>query len=177
MLNNQIHSARDAAKTNTLRVETFAPGDLGFLGYVDSDARVVFYRAPTRKHTSATPFDVAGLEALPRVDIVSAYAGADGLLVDAVRGNRSDGLVLAGFGSGHFPPEVTEAAARAVTDGIAVVMASRSAAGRVVMTPGKDDRGFIVSDNLSPQKARVLLMLALTVTRDRRAIQGMFEKF
>ena len=111
------------------------------------------------------------------MDIVSAYAGADGLLVDAVRGNRSDGLVLAGFGSGHFPLEVTEAAARAVTDGIAVVMASRSAAGRVVMTPGKDDRGFIVSDNLSPQKARVLLMLALTVTRDRREIQGMFEEF
>ena len=122
-------------------METFRPNELGFLGYSDSDGRVVFYRAPTRKHTEDTPFDVAGLNTLPRVDIVYAYAGADGLLVDAVRQNRSDGLVLAGFGGGTFPPAVMEAGARAVGDGIPVVLASRSTAGRVVTTPAQGGVG------------------------------------
>ena len=72
VLNNEIHSARDVTKSNTFRVETFRPNELGFLGYADADGEVVFYRAPTRKHTTATPFDVAGMNSLPRVDIVYA---------------------------------------------------------------------------------------------------------
>lgn len=177
VLNNEIQSARDVTKANTLRVETFRPNELGFLGYADSDGQVVFYRAPTRKHTMATPFDVDTLQSLPRVDIVYAYGGADGLLVDAVRQNRSDGLVLVGFGSGSFPPAVQDAGAQAVLEGIPVVLASRATSGRVVMTPQKADAGFIVSDDLLPQKARVLLMLALTVTSDRQQIQQMFHQY
>ena len=177
VLNNEIQSARDVTKSNTFRVETFSPNELGFLGYADSDGEVVFYRAPTRKHTTATPFDVTGLQTLPRVDIVYAYADADGLLVDAVRQNRSDGLVLAGFGAGLSPPAVWEAGAQAVRDGIPVVLASRATAGRVVMTPRMDELGFIVCDNLLPQKARILLKLALTVTHDRKEIQRMFHEF
>ena len=177
VLNNEIQSARDVTKSNTLRVETFRPNELGFLGYADSDGEVVFYRTPTRSHTTATPFDVAGLQTLPRVDIVYAYAGADGLLVDAVRQHRSDGLVLAGFGSGSAPPAVMDAGAQAVRDGIPVVLASRATAGRVVITPQKKDLGFIVCDNLLPQKARILLMLGLTITRDRDEIQRMFQKY
>jgi len=89
VLNNEIHCARDVYKANTFRVETFRPNELGFLGYADSDGKVVFYRASLRKHTTATPFDVTGRGTLPRVDIVYAYAGADGLLVEAVRSKRS----------------------------------------------------------------------------------------
>lgn len=177
VLNNEIQSAREVTKANTFRVETFRPNELGFLGYADSDGEVVFYRSPTRKHTTATPFDVAGLQALPRVDIVYTYAGADGLLVDAVRHHRSDGLVLVGFGSGSYPPAAMDAGAQAVNDGIPVVLASRATAGRVVMTPRKEELGFIVCDNLLPQKARTLLMLALTVTRDRKEIQQMFSEY
>jgi L-asparaginase len=177
VLNNEIQSAREVTKANTFRVETFRPNELGFLGYADSDGEVVFYRAPLRKHTAASVFDVSGLDTLPRVDIVYAYAGADGLLVDAVRQNRSSGLVVAGFGGGTFPPEVIAAAARAVEDSIPVVLASRSTAGRVVMTPRKAEQGFIVSDNLMPPKARVLLMLALSVTRNRDEIQQMFREY
>ena len=174
VLNNEIQSARDVIKANTFRVETFRPNELGFLGYADSDGEVVFYRTPTRKHTTSTAFEVDGVQTLPRVDIVYAYAGSDGLLVDAVRRNGSDGLVLAGFGGGTYPPAVQQAGARAVGDGIPVVMATRATAGRVIMTPQKDEQGFIVCDNLAPQKARILLMLALTVTRDRNEIQRMF---
>lgn len=177
VLNNEIHCARDVSKASTFRVETFRPNELGFLGYADSDGKVVFYRASLRKHTTATPFDVTGWDALPRVDIVYAYAGADGLLVEAVRSNRSNGMVLAGFGGGSFPPAFIAAAAEAVQDGIPVVLATRSTAGRVVMTPRKEEQGFIVSDNLMPPKARLLLMLALTITRDRGEIQQMFYEY
>ena len=177
VLNNEINSARDVSKANTLRVETFRPNELGFLGYADSDGEVVFYRTPTRKHTTAGEFDVAGLDELPRVDIVYAYGGADGLLVDAVRQNRSDGLVMAGFGSGTFPPAVLAAGAQAVKDGIPVVLASRSSAGRIVKTPRIDRLGFMVCDDLLPQKARILLMLGLVVTQDLDRLQQMFYEY
>lgn len=177
VLNNEIQCARDVTKSNTFRVETFRPNELGFLGYADSDGQVVFYRAPLRRHTTETPFDVAGRTSLPRVDIVYAYAGADGLLVEAVRNNRSDGLVLAGFGGGTFPPSVTLAAVEAVKDGMPVVLASRATAGRVVTTPQKEKQGFMVCDNLLPQKARILLMLGLTVTQDKAKLQSMFHQF
>ena len=177
VLNNEISSARDVTKSNTFRMETFRPNELGFLGYCDSDGEVVFYRAPTRKHTVETPFDVSGVDDLPRVDIVYSYVDADGLLVDAVRQNGSDGLIISGFGAGLAPPAVWEAGARAVKDGIPVVLASRATAGRVVMTPRMDELGFIVCDNLLPQKARILLKLALSVTRDRKEIQQMFYEY
>ena len=177
VLNNEIHCARDVYKSNTLRVETFKPNELGFLGYADSDHQVVFYRRPFRKHTTDTPFTVDGRTDLPRVDIVYAYAGADGMLIDAVRAHGSAGLVLAGFGAGTFPPAVINAAEQAVADGMPVVLASRSSAGRVVMTPRKAEQGFIVSDNLMPQKARLLLMLGLTVTTNRNELQQMFYEY
>jgi len=177
VLNNEIQCARDVSKSNTFRVETFRPNELGFLGYADSDGQVVFYRAPLRRHTTETPFDVAGRTSLPRVDIVYAYAGADGLLVEAVRNNRSDGLVLAGFGGGSYPPAVTQAAVEAVKDGMPVVLATRATAGRVVTTPQKEKQGFMVCDNLLPQKARILLMLGLTVTQDKAQLQSYFYEF
>ena len=177
VLNNEIQCGRDVTKASTFRVETFRPNELGFLGYADSDGKVVFYRAPLRLHTVDTPFMVDDMTTLPRIDIVYSYAGADGLLVDAVRNNRSDGLILAGFGGGTFPPAVIDAAVKLVEDGIPVVLATRSTAGRVVITPKKEEQGFIVSDNLLPQKARVLLMLGLTVTKDRHELQQFFYHY
>lgn len=177
VLNNEIQCARDVTKANTFRVETFRPNELGFLGYADSDGKVVFYRSPLRRHTVDTPFLVDDMTSLPRVDIVYSYAGADGLLVDAVRNNGSDGLVLAGFGGGTFPPAVVDAAVKLVGDGIPVVLGTRSTAGRVVTTPKKEQQGFIVSDNLQPQKARILLMLGLTITKDRQELQQLFYDY
>ena len=177
VLNNEIQSARDVTKTNTFRVETFTSRELGFLGYVDSDGQVVFYRNVTRRHTTATPFEVRGRETLPRVDIVYASGGADGVQIDALRQHGTDGLVLAGFGGGTYPSAFLDAGKRAVQAGIPVVLASRSSAGRVIMTPQKASAGFIVSDDLLPQKARILLMLALDMTRDRQTIQELFYQY
>ena len=177
LLNQEIQSARDVTKTNAFRVDTFQSRDFGVLGYVDSDARVLFYRSVTRPHTIATPFDVHGRKDLPRVDIVYSYAGADGLLVDALTASQPAGMVLVGFGGGSFPSAFLDAGKRAVKAGIPVVLATRSWNGRVVATPKKEADGFIVCDDLMPQKARILLMLALTVTQERAEIQRMFYEY
>jgi L-asparaginase len=177
ILNQEIQSARDVTKSNAFRVDTFDSRDFGVLGYVDSDARVLFYRGVTRPHTSATPFDVRGRKELPRVDMVYSYAGADGALVDALTARRPDAMVLVGFGGGSYPGAFLEAGKRALQADIPVVLATRSWNGRVVITPRKDADGFIVCDDLMPQKARILLMLALTVTRERAAIQEMFYSY
>ena len=177
VLNNEIHSAREVYKANTLRVETFRANELGFLGYSDSDGKVMFYRSPTRKHTYLSEFDIDKLTDLPRVDIVYAYSGSDSLLIDAVRQNRSDGMIMTGFGAGTFPPAMLDAGAQTVGEGIPVVVASRSTAGRTVITPRSTKLGFIIADNLHPQKARVLLTLGLTITSDRDILQQMYLEY
>lgn len=177
VLNNEIQSARDVTKSSAFRVETFTSRELGYLGYVDSDGQVVFYRKVTRRHTTATPFAIDGRQTLPRVDIVYAYGGADGVLIDAAREHGTEGLVLVGFGGGAYPGAFLDAGKRVVQNGIPVVLASRVTAGRVIMTPQKASAGFIVCDDLLPQKARILLMLALSVTRERDAIQELFYSY
>ena len=177
VLNNEIQSARDVTKSNTLRVETFTSRELGFLGYTDSEGQVVFYRDVTRSHTTKTPFDVAGRQTLPRVDIVYTYGGSDGLLIDAVQQHGADGLVIVGFGSGSLSTTVFEAGVNAIQQGMPVVIASRATSGRIIMTPRKEETGYLVADDLLPQKARILLMLALCETRDRQMIQDMFYTY
>ena len=106
-----------------------------------------------------------------------AYGGSDSLLINAVRRNHSDGMVMTGFGSGTFPPDMLDAGSEAVKEGIPVVIASRSTAGRTVITPRVTRLGFIVADNLQPQKARVLLMLGLTITNNHKILQQMFMEY
>ena len=177
VLNNEVQGAREVTKTNTYRLEAFQTPHLGFLGYADADHRVVFYRAPTRKHTHQTEFDVDTLDALPRVGIAYAYAGADGLVGRALIQAGVDGIVAAGTGSGNGPRDFQLALEEAVAQGIPVVQASHVGSGRVVMVRRRRETGLIVADNLTPKKARILLMCALTVTRSHPRIQEMFEVY
>ena len=173
VLNSEIQAAREVTKQNTYRLDTFGSPDLGILGYVDADLRVVFYRSPTRKHTYQTEFDVAHLDKLPRVYVVSSVVGDDGLLVRALIREKAPGLVSASPGNGRAGPEFMRALHEARENGLVVVVSSRVGSGRVISTSHM--RGLVASDNLSPQKARILLMLGLTLTDDVNRIQRMFE--
>lgn len=93
VLNDTIHSARDVTKTATFRVEAFQGRDLGPLGYADSDGRILYYHRPLRPHTTATEFDLGRIDALPRVDIVVSYLGADGALIDAAVGAGARAII------------------------------------------------------------------------------------
>jgi L-asparaginase len=173
VLNNEIQAARDVTKTNSYRLETFKSADLGFLGYADADGQVVFYRTPTRCHTLDTEFDIETVAELPRVDIAYAYAGADGLVIDALAAGGAGGIVAGGLGSGGSPSTFMEALRRAQRQGVKVVIATQTGSGRVVRTRRFTEDGYIVADNLTPKKARILLMLALTRSDDSAEIQRM----
>jgi L-asparaginase len=173
VLNNEIQAARDVIKTNSYRLETFRSNELGLLGYADSDEEVVFYRTPTKTHTLDTEFDVEHITELPRVDIAYAYAGADDLVIKALAGAGVSGIVAAGLGSGGSPPKFMAGLRSAQRQGMPVVIATQTGNGRVVRTRRFAEDGYIVADNLSPKKARILLMLALTTTSDPAEIQRM----
>jgi len=177
VLNNQIQAAREVTKSSTSRLDTFKSGDLGFLGYADADGEVVFYRDPAKKHTHETEFDIENLAALPRVDIALAYAGADGTAIKALAAAGCDGLVAAGMGSGSAPAAFLDALGEVARAGVPVVVASQTGSGRVMARRRLTERDFIVADNLLPRKARILLMLALTRTRERSELQRIMRTY
>jgi L-asparaginase len=175
VLNDEIHAARDVVKTSTYRLQTFRSADFGALGHVDGDG-VHFYRAPVRAHMPNTQFASLDLRALPRVEIIYSYAGADGALVDAAVASGARGLVSAGFAPGSPTPEQRAAFERAAKSGIVVVQCSR-ATGRVAPRRRLRESGIVAGLDFSPQKARILLMLALSTTTDIAAIQQAFQTY
>jgi L-asparaginase len=174
--NDVINAARDVSKDISTRLETYSSRDIGALGFVDDD-QITFYRLPVKQHTRATPFDVLRLQKLPRVDIIYTYAGADGALIEAAIAQGAEGIVIAGFPTGSATPVMDDVIRRVVPKGIAVVMTNRGGMGRVMDKRAREARPLLWGDNLTPVKARVLLMLALTATRDPATLQQMFEKY
>ena len=179
VLNDEINAAREATKTSTFRVETFRAPDFGFLGYVDED-KVAFYRASTKRHTHNSEFDVRDLEELPTVDILYSYIEPNAQTVRALASSGSKGIVFAATGGGEITN--AEKAAVAALDEIdgdrpVLVRGSRTGSGRVIRTTVYDEMGLIPADNLNPQKARILLMLALTRTKDPAEIRRMFSEY
>jgi L-asparaginase len=176
VLNDEIHPARDVVKTSTYRVQTFRSLDFGALGHVDGDG-VHFYRAALGKHMPDTPFAVLEIGELPRVEIVYSYAGADGALVDAAVAAGAKGLVSAGFAPGSPTPSQRLAFERAAKAGVVVVQCTRAFSGRVAPRRRLRETGIVAGEDFSPQKARILLALALLTTSDVAAIQTMFQIF
>ncbi len=175
MMNDTIHGARDVTKTITDRVDTFRSPEVGALGVFTGD-RPVFYRQALRKHTVDSEFDVTGLATLPRVDIVYHYAGNQGTMIDAAVAAGAKGIVHAGTGNGSIAKAEYPAVENALKQGIIVVRSSRVGSGIIARNGEADDDkyGFVAADSLNPQKARILLMLALTKTNDAKEIQRMF---
>jgi L-asparaginase len=176
VLNDEIHAAREVTKTSTMRLQTFRTPDFGVLGHADGDA-VAYYRRPIRHHAPDTAFDVSMVEALPRVDIAYSYAGGDGVAVRAFMAAGARGIIAAGFAPGYCPPRDIEALTEAATQGIVVVQSTRAGSGRTFRGTKLRQAGFLIADNLNPQKARILLALALTVTSDPDGIARMFRTY
>jgi L-asparaginase len=176
VLNDEIQSGREVTKTSTFRLQTFRTPDFGVLGHADAD-RVAYYRAPIRRRAPDTVFDIRTLDALPRVDIAYAYAGSDGVAVRAFVAAGARGIVSAGFAPSFPTPLDTDALAEAAKQGIVVALSTRAGSGRVHAGQRAKQNGFISADNLNPQKARILLALALTITSDPAEISTLFETY
>jgi L-asparaginase len=176
LLNDEIHAAREVTKTATLRLQTFRTPDFGVLGHADGDA-VVFYRQPVRRRAPDTEFDISDVDALPRVDVSYSYAGADGTAVRAFAAAGARGIVSAGFAPGFSTPGEAEALKNAVAQGIVVVQSTRAGSGRTFQSTRLKAGGLLIADNLNPQKARILLSLALTRSRDPDEIMRIFRTY
>ncbi len=175
-LNDEIQAAREVSKTSTARLQTFRTPDFGVLGHADGDA-ISYYRHPLRRRAPDTEFDIRGLDALPRVDIALSYAGNDGAATRAFVKGGSKGIVLAAFAPGLVSLAEMEAAKEAVAAGVVVVASSRAGSGRAFYPQKSREAGLIPADNLTPQKARILLSLALTKTSDKAEIMRMFAEY
>jgi L-asparaginase len=175
-LNDEIHAAREVTKNSNGRLQTFISPDFGALGHADGD-RVVFYRKPMRRHNPSTEFDILSLNTLPRVDIAYSYAGDDGVAIKAFMQAGSKGIVAAAFAPGLLNPQEDLAMREAIQRGIKVVISSRAGSGRTFAPSKSRAAGYIQAENLNPQKARILLAFALSVTEDRDQIQRIFEQY
>ena len=175
VLNEEIQAAREVTKTSTLRLETFKTPDLGMLGYADPDGRVALYRRPTRLHTVSTKFNVNASSELPRVDIVPSYAGADGIATDAFLAAGAKGLIISSLAPGLPTPLQMDSIENARKNGTLIVYSTRAGSGRVLRRQSMVNEGIVSADNLNPQKARVLAMLALTISNDPEEIQKIFD--
>jgi L-asparaginase len=173
LLNDEIHAAREVTKTSTFRLQTFRSHDFGVLGHADGDA-IAFYRKPIRKTAPDTVFDIRALDALPRVDISYSYTGSDGTAIKAFARAGAKGIVSAGFAPGFAGPADFEALKAAKKKGVIVMQCTRAGSGRMFKGKRLREAGFLTADNLNPQKARLLLALALTVTTDPSAIEDIF---
>jgi len=177
VLSEEIHSAREVTKASSGSAIAFRTSDVGMLGYVDPAGAVALYRRTERSHTMETPFDTRAARELPRVDIAYSYIGSDGSAIPAFVASGARGIVSAGF-----PPDLPTRAERgqlekAQESGVVIVQCSRAGSGKIARRTTLRERGIITADNLTPQKARILTMLALGVTSDPETIQGYFDRF
>ena len=180
VMNDEIGGARDTTKTNTLRVETFKSPELGLLGYVDED-KVAFYRSTTKRHTSNSEFNLATLAQLPKVAVTYSYVEPEPALIRALVTAGAKGIVFAGTGNGALSTAerdaITEINKLPAASRPILVRSSRVGNGRVTATAQFDELGVIPADTLNPQKARILLMLALTKTSDPKELRRIFSEY
>ena len=176
VLNDEIHFSRDMTKTSTLRQQTFKSPDFGLLGHADWD-KIAYYRMPERRRAPNTEFDVRGLTELPRVDISMTYAGTHGTAIDAYVAAGAKGIVVGAMAPGYVAPIEFEKLEAAAEKGVTIVHSTRAGSGRVADVASRRVPGTVLADNLPPQKARVLLTVALTKTKDPAELQRIFDEY
>lgn len=175
-LNHNINAAREVRKSHTNNVETFNSGEAGFLGHIDED-RVVFARKSLRRQTLPLP------DRLARVDLVAMAAGSDGRQLRHAVADGAEGVVIAAYGFGNVNEALYDAVVEAIAAGVTIVVASQVPHGRALPVYGFKGgggtlraAGAVFADDLTPDKARVLALLALPITRDRQALQAYYDR-
>lgn len=174
VLNDEIHEARAVRKTDNQRVDAFRSPERGVIGYADPD-RVLLLRRPSHRHTQASEFDVSQVGDMPEVPIVADYAGFDGSTIAEWVEKGADGIVVMSFAGGRMSAGATVAAAAALAAGVPVVVSSRVLGGRIPGPPAV--AGSILARDLSPQKARVLLMVALAHGVSMSELGRVFDEY
>lgn len=178
VMNGSILGAHAAIKMNTVNVQAFQAPDSGAMGYV-FNGKVHYNQTTDKIHTDGSVFDVTGLDQLPKVGIIYSYSNVEPDALEALIGSHCQGIVHAGVGNGNIHKNLFPKLIDASRKGIVVVRSSRVPTGPTTPDAEVDDSryGFVASQELNPQKARILLMLALTKTKDRKTIQHYFDTY
>ena len=178
VINDWIHGASSLTKTSTTAVQTFLSPIWGLIGTV-AYGEAEFFRGPVGRNTWDSEFSLDGVTALPRVDIIMAHENMDGALIDAAVAAGAKGLVVAGVGNGNMTEAAVKALAAQAKKGVVCVRSSRVPTGRVGRNVelNDDQLGFVASLGLNPQKARVLLRLALLKPRSLAEMQRLFVEY
>ena len=178
VMNDAIYSAREVTKSSTFMTDAFQAPGLGALGYIQSNV-AHFYKEPIGLHTINSRFNLTEINKLPKVDIAYGYANVTRVAIDAFAAHGSQGIIYAGTGNGSLNREIVKALCDARRSGIIIIRSSRVGSGLVARNgeENDDELDFVVSNTLNPQKARVLLLLALTQTTDTKEIQQMFYDY
>jgi L-asparaginase len=177
-VDDDIHSGHDIIKTHTTDVATMSSGEAGLIG-ASLFGKNTWYRTPACVHTAKSEFDIAKVNALPRVDIIYAHANMSPDLISSAVQNGAKGIVIAGVGDGNMTAPALEAVKGAIAKGVVVVRSSRVNGGiiRRNIEVNDDQLGTVASMELNPGKARVLLQLALLKAKDAKAVQGYFDRY
>ena len=177
-MNGSVLGAASVLKMNTVDVQTFQAPNAGALGYV-LNGKVTYNMSSVKKHTTRSVFDVTNLNSLPKVGIVYSYSNIEADMVTPMLSNGYKGIIHAGVGNGNIHKNIFPVLTEARKKGILVVRSSRVPTGPTSLDAEVDDAQyqFVASQELNPQKARVLLMLALTKTTDWKQIQEYFNEY
>jgi len=175
VMNNTVNAAGEVTKTNTLNLDTFKSLEFGALGVVDND-RVIYHRnVVNRQYIPTNNIEV-------NVDLIKCAAGMDSKLIKYSVDSGSKGIVIEALGRGNVPPKMLEGVKYAIDKGVCIVLVSRCPTGRVLDTYGYEgggrqlrEMGVILGGNLPGQKARIKLMLALSITQDTEDLRKIME--
>jgi L-asparaginase len=177
--NEELYDGKNVVKINTTNLNAFSSPNTGPIGQV-YDGKVIYFSQSLQKKSGESPFDIGRIDSMPSVEIVYTYVDASAASINAYINDKTDGLIIACVGNGNFTKSILQAVEAAEKKGIVIVRSTRVPSGRVTQfNQVFDDKklGTIAADDHNPQKARILLMLALTITKDKDKIQEMFLNY
>ena len=176
-MNDNIDSGRDVSKSINIKTSAFS-SQWGPLGMV-VEGKNYWFRAPVKRHTMNSEFDIDTITALPNVGIAMGYEGVEPTAIEALGKSGVKALVHAGTGNGSVANRIVPYLQKVRADGAIVIRSARVPDGFVLRNAEQPDDKYdwVVAHDLRPQKARILAMVALTKTSDTKELQRIFWEY
>ena len=176
-MNDNIDSGRDVSKNVNIKTNAFS-SQWGPLGMI-VEGRNYWFRAPVKRHTMNSEFDIDSITTLPPVEIAMGYEGVSSVAIDAIAKSGAKALIHGGTGNGSVADRIVPNLQKARADGVIVIRSARVPDGFVIRNAEQPDDKYdwVVAHDLRPQKARILAMVALTKTNNTKELQRIFWEY
>ncbi|BEP71325.1 MULTISPECIES: asparaginase [unclassified Variovorax] len=176
-MGDNIDTGRDVSKNVNIKTSAFS-SQWGPLGMI-VEGKNYWFRAPVKRHTTNSEFNIDSITALPPVEIAMGYEGVSSVAIDAIAKSGAKALIHGGTGNGSVADRIVPNLQKARTDGVVVIRSSRVPDGFVIRNAEQPDDKYdwVVAHDLRPQKARILAMVALTKTNNTKELQRIFWEY